>query len=178
MNNTNIHIDIDKVIQQKNPRLYSLLPGFVLSYIRKIIHQNDLNRDLQKLAPYKGAEKMRKFLEFQNITTKLQNIEHIPQSGRFIFVSNHPFGGPDGIILIATISRFFPKIHFLVNDILMHLPDMEEIFLPINKHGRNSKEYYEIIDNAYSSDAQIIVFPAGIVSRKINGTISDLEWQK
>ena len=77
MNNTNIHIDIDKVIQQKNPRLYSLLPGFVLSYIRKIIHQNDLNRDLQKLAPYKGAEKMRKFLEFQNITTKLQNIEHI-----------------------------------------------------------------------------------------------------
>lgn len=172
------YIDVDKIIQQKNPRLYSLIPGFLLSYIKRILHQDELNKDLEAIAPYKGAEKMRKFLEIHSITTSLHGSELIPTQGRFIFVSNHPFGGPDGILLMSVISEFFPNIKFLVNDILMHLPDMDEVFLPINKHGKNPKEYFKIIDDAYTSDAQIIVFPAGIVSRKVQGVITDLEWQK
>lgn len=178
MSKSKMYIDIDKVLQEKNPRLYNILPRFIISYIKKIIHQNDLNNDLHTIAPYKGSEKMRKFLEIHSITTKLQGTENIPKQGRYIFAANHPFGGPDGIILIATISEFFPNIRFLVNDLLMHIPNMEEIFLPLNKHGKNSKEYFSMIDTAYSSDSQIIVFPAGVVSRKVNGKITDLEWQK
>jgi len=178
MNNSDVYIDIEKVFRQKNPRLFTMIPRFIFSYIKKIIHQNDLNRDLGIIAPYKGAEKMRKFLEIHSIKTHINGREHIPADGRYIFVANHPFGGPDGILLMACISEFFPHIKFLVNDVLLHLPDMEEVFLPLNKHGKNSKEYLTLLDSAYTSDAQIIVFPAGIVSRKINGVITDLEWQK
>nr|HPH16633.1 hypothetical protein [Bacteroidales bacterium] len=81
MNNSDVYIDIEKVFRQKNPRLFTMIPRFIFSYIKKIIHQNDLNRDLRIIAPYKGAEKMRKFLEIHSIKTHINGREHIPADG-------------------------------------------------------------------------------------------------
>ena len=51
-------------------------------------------------------------------------------------------------------------------------------FIPINKHGRQSVDLLKQIDDAYSSDVQILTFPAGLVSRKKKGQIVDLPWRK
>ena len=172
------YINISNVIRKKNPRLYKMLPRFVLSYLKKIIHEDDLNADLRILENLTTRQKFRTFLEHRNFKVEVYGTSNIPKQGRFIFTSNHPLGGLDGIVFYDTVVESFPQTKFLVNDILMNIPDVEDCFLPINKHGANSREYIKKIDAACLSDEQILIFPAGVVSRKINGVVQDLPWIK
>ncbi|MDR0940692.1 MAG: 1-acyl-sn-glycerol-3-phosphate acyltransferase [Bacteroidales bacterium] len=172
------YVDLDEVLRKKNPRLYKLLPRFVLSWLKRIICQDEVNETLTNLDGVEGIEKMQGFLKLKNITLVLHGKENVPETGRFIFASNHPLGGADGIIFMAAVSHFFAHIKFLVNDILLFLPDVQNIFVPLNKHGKQSKEAVEIINKVYESDNQILIFPAGLVSRKRNGRIADLDWNK
>jgi len=172
-------IDLDAVIKKKSPRLYRFLSGFILRYLKKIVHQDDLNRDLNVLQNYHGVEFFKKFASMIGWTIKIEGEENIPKDGKYIFASNHPLGGPDGILFIAAMSKYYLHLKFMVNDLLMYLPNVEDVFLPVNKLGVNTKEYKQKIDDAYSCDAnQILLFPAGLVSRKNNGKIKDLVWKK
>jgi len=117
-------------------------------------------------------------LEELDITFKIEGLENLDKNGRYLFASNHPLGGPDGIILISIFGKEFSKIKFLVNDILMNIKNLSEIFIPINKHGGQAKKAALMLEDAYQSDATILTFPAGLVSRKQNGKIEDLEWKK
>ncbi len=172
-------IDLDKVIKTKAPKLYKYIPGFALRYLKRIVHQDDLNRDLQILKDYHGVEFFKKFCSMIDWKIEIVGEENIPKDGKFIFASNHPLGGPDGIIIIAGMSRYYAHVKFIVNDLLMYLPNVDSVFLPVNKLGGNSKEYKMIIDEAFSNEEnQILIFPAGLVSRKIKGKIQDLDWKK
>lgn len=104
--------------------------------------------------------------------------ENIPSDGRFIFVANHPLGGLESLGMIHVIGQHHKKLKFFVNDILCAITNMNEIFVPINKHGMQAKESIIMFDKVFSSDNQILFYPAGLVSRKINGKIVDLEWKK
>ncbi|HPY82021.1 MAG: 1-acyl-sn-glycerol-3-phosphate acyltransferase [Bacteroidales bacterium] len=172
------YINISNVIRKKNPRLYKMLPKFVLSYLKKIIHEDDLNADLRILENLTTRQKFRTFLKHRNFKVEVHGTSNIPKQGRFIFTSNHPLGGLDGIVFYDTVVELFSQTKFLVNDILMNIPGVEDCFLPINKHGANSREYIKKIDAACLSDEQILMFPAGVVSRKINGVVQDLPWIK
>ncbi|MFO7868821.1 MAG: glycerol acyltransferase [Bacteroidales bacterium] len=172
------YIDVGNVIKQKNERLYNILPNFVLSYFRRIIHEDDLNDDLTLLEGLDTRQKFRVFLENRNFLVEVIGTENVPSDGRFMFTSNHPLGGLDGIVFYDTVADMFPDAKFLVNDILMNIPGVEDCFLPLNKHGSNSREYFKKIDEACASDSQILSFPAGIVSRKIDGVVQDLSWMK
>jgi len=172
------YIDISNVIRDKNPRLYKMLPRFVLSYLKKIIHEDDLNADLRMLENLDTRQKFRTFLEHRNFKIAVLDAENVPKQGRFVFTSNHPLGGLDGIVFYDTVADLFPHAKFLVNDILMNIPGVDDCFLPINKHGANSREYVKKIDAAGLSDEQMLIFPAGIVSRKIQGVVQDLPWMK
>lgn len=173
-------IDIDKTFKDKNPKLYKRLPRFVLSYLKRIVHQNDVNEILTTYGyEYSGLEFNRKVLEHLNITYDVENAENFPPvEGRYIFASNHPLGGLDGIVLIDTIGEKYGNVKFVVNDLLMYLTPLEDVFAPVNKHGRQSAEYAKIIDDLYSSDKQVLYFPAGLCSRKMKGKICDTEWKK
>src|SRR5690606_3829727 len=83
-----------------------------------------------------------------------------------------------GIVFYDTVADLYPRAKFLVNDILMNIPGVDDCFLPINKHGANSREYVKKVDAAGLSDEQMLIFPAGIVSRKIQGVVQDLPWMK
>lgn len=87
-------------------------------------------------------------------------------------------GGLDGIAFLVAASRRFPDLKFPVNDILLNLKPLNNIFVPINKHGGHSREAARLIEEAYKSDSQVLMFPAGLVSRKQKGVIRDLEWKK
>jgi putative hemolysin len=50
------------------------------------------------------------------------------------------------------------------------------LFIPVNKHGSNT-ENLQIIHKTFESDKIMLYFPAGLVSRKQNGKIEDLEWK-
>ena len=171
-------LDVEKVLFSKNPALSRTIPRFVINYLKRIVHQDELNEFLKKWGHKKDSELITAGLEHFEIKFKVIGSEKIPTTGRYIFVSNHPLGGLDGLVFIHEISKHFNKIKFPVNDILTNIKNLSGIFLPVNKHGGQAKESAMMIEEAYSSDNQILYFPAGLCSRKKRGVIKDLPWHK
>ena len=177
---TDIQIDIESVLKEKAKKHYNKIPKFAINYLKKVIHQEDLNGILRRNKDVQGVEFMQRVVKDEfNITLETSGMENIPDDGRFVFASNHPLGGLDGICLSAVLGEHYDgKIKYLVNDILMYLKNLESIFVPVNKFGAQAKQSAIAINEAYESDNQVITFPAGLVSRKTDGTIKDLEWMK
>jgi 1-acyl-sn-glycerol-3-phosphate acyltransferase len=171
-------IDVENVFKSKNPGLYKLLPGFLFKLLRRIIHEDVINDFLQKNGNEKDADFAKKTLEYFNISVEPKGLENLPASGGCIIVANHPIGGLDAMALIVAVSRKRSDIKFLVNDILMNLENLQGIFVPVNKHGKNPSHFLKEIDKLYASEQVILIFPAGLVSRKRNRKIMDLEWKK
>ncbi|MDR1886734.1 MAG: 1-acyl-sn-glycerol-3-phosphate acyltransferase [Prevotellaceae bacterium] len=173
-------VDLDKTFYEKNPKLYKMLPKFVMNYLKRIVHQDEVNEILTSYGyEHRGLSFNRKVLEHLNIGYETEHGENLPpKDGRYIFASNHPLGGLDGIILIDLIGEHYGNVKFVVNDLLMYLTPLRDVFVPVNKHGRQSTNYAVMMDELYSSDTQVLYFPAGLCSRKIKGEIIDLAWKK
>lgn len=171
-------IDLEEVIRDKNPRLLKMLPGFLLNYIKRIIHQEELNEFLQKTKDVYAHDFVSAAMKNFQINVICEGAENIPEQGGCIVACNHPLGGIDGIAVMNEIGKRRKDIKALVNDILMNLENLSSLLIPINKHAKNAAENLKQIDQAYASDECIIVFPAGLVSRRQKGEIKDLEWKK
>lgn len=176
--NEMIRIDVEKVLTSKNPALRKVIPRFLINYLKRVIHQDEINDFLVRNRHLKDAQLVASWLSFLKINYIVSGSENIPSEGRYIFVSNHPLGGLDGVVFIDELSKHFHNIKFPVNDILTNIENLSGIFIPINKHGNQGKEAARMIDEAYSSDCQILYFPAGLCSRKRSGVIKDLQWHK
>lgn len=171
-------IDIDKVFHDKNPKLKRFIPKFLINYLKKITHQEEINEFIAKHKNVYGIDYAEAIVANFKSRYEVFGEENIPKDGRFVFVANHPLGGMDGMVFVAAVGRHFKNLKFPVNDILMNLTNLRDIFLPINKHGGHSREAAKAIDEAYASNNQMLMFPAGLVSRKRkNGVIKDLEWK-
>jgi len=174
----NIRIDIKEVFRDKNPRLAGIIPGFIIRYLKKVIHEDEINDFMSKYGNLCDIDLVKAGLSYLGINYHVHNKHNIPGSGRYVFVSNHPLGGLDGLVFMAELSKYFDELKFPVNDILLNISNMSGVFLPINKHGSQARESALEIEAAYASDSQILYFPAGLCSRKKRGVIKDLQWQK
>lgn len=171
-------LDIEGIIQKKNPRLLKLIPGFVVRYLKKVLHQDDLNDIIYKNRDNYGVDFADGALAGFGANFEPIGLDNVPSSGRFIFASNHPLGGLDGLIFMSVVRQKFPDLKFIVNDLLLNVKNLEPVFIPVNKLGRQSAGYAAAIEKAYTSNGQILNFPAGLCSRKIKGQITDLTWHK
>ncbi|NLI25193.1 MAG: glycerol acyltransferase [Bacteroidales bacterium] len=171
-------VDVQKVFHQKNPRLAPLIPGFVYRFIKNIVHEDYINEFLRKHGHKQGLEFIEAIIADFNVTTEIIGEENLPPQGRFIFAGNHPLGGFDGMVLMHFLGKKYPEVKFLVNDILMNIRNLEPLFVPINKHGPHGRDAARKMDEAMRSEAQILTFPSGLVSRRIKGKIEDLPWKK
>jgi 1-acyl-sn-glycerol-3-phosphate acyltransferase len=178
MNKPVIKLDVEQIFQDKNPGLYRLLPGFVFTYLKKIIHQDSLNEILVNYPNSYNIDFGEKCKSLFGVSSYTEGLDQIPKEGRYLFVANHPLGGLDGIIFMTEVGRVFNNIKFPVNDILLQIGRFNDIFVPINKHGGQAKKAARLIDDAFASDAQVLYFPAGLVSRKQGKIIRDLEWKQ
>lgn len=170
-------IDIERVFEEKNPRLNKFLPGFIFRYLKKVIHQDELNDALERHKDKVGLDFIDEILDDFGAKIIVEGIENVPEKGRYIIVANHPLGGIDGMALMQVAGKIRKDILFPVNDLLMYLPNLKPLFIPLNKHGRNA-ENLRLFDEAFASDSVILYFPAGLCSRKVKGEIIDLEWKK
>lgn len=171
-------INVKEVFHKKNPKVARLIPGFIYRYLKNIIHEEEINEIMPKISHLYGLEFVRAGLRHFEINIKSYGKENIPREGRYIFVANHPLGGLDGLAFGKEVGDIHPNVKFIVNDILLNIENLKTIFVPVNKHGKQSSDYVRKIEETYRSDAQILNFPAGLCSRKINGKIVDLEWHK
>ncbi|MFA5973880.1 MAG: 1-acyl-sn-glycerol-3-phosphate acyltransferase [Lentimicrobiaceae bacterium] len=172
-----LFLDLDSVIAAKNPRLLRILPRFVLSYLKKVIHQDDLNEIVLNNRHLDGIEFLDACIKGFGVKIRYHGLENVPADGRWIVASNHPLGGLDGIALIWVIGKIRKDIVFPVNDLLMNIPNLKDLFIPINKHGSNVGNV-RVIEDSFASDKAMLYFPAGLCSRKQKDGICDLEWKK
>jgi 1-acyl-sn-glycerol-3-phosphate acyltransferase len=171
-------IDIEKVIASKSPRLLKLMPGFLLRYLKRIIHEEEINKGLSDFGHKKGVEFIEEVLSLLEVTYTVDGLDKLDTTERYVFASNHPLGGLDGLVLIHALSQKYNSIKVPANDLLMNITQLHNNFIPVNKHGAQSKENAKLMDEIYASNSQMFSFPAGLCSRKINGKIEDLEWKK
>lgn len=175
-----LKIDVDAVLRAKLPRHYKYIPHFLVSWLKRTVCQDKLNDILMRNSQKRGVDFAKAMMREFDINIEVRGEENIPETDRCIFVCNHPLGGLDGMALIATLGdRFSGNIKFVVNDLLMAVKPFSDIFIPINKHGRQSRVGASLFENAMQSEAQIITFPAGLCSRNTHGNvIEDLDWKK
>ena len=173
-----LQIDVEDVIRSKSPSLAKVIPGFLIRYLKRIIHQDDINLILRNFGHLKDLEFIKPTLEFMGINYRVFGSENFPYVGRYFFVSNHPLGGLDGLVFMNELGKHYKNIKFPVNDILMNLENLSGIFLPVNKHGGQAKDAIRQLEETYASDSQILYFPFGLCSRKKHGVVKDLVWHK
>lgn len=171
-----MQIDIEKVLASKAPKLAKKLPRFLVRYLIKIVHQQELNEILAKHGDLPPFEFIRAALSDMGVTWTVEGMERVPREGRYIFASNHPFGGMDGVILAQEIEKHLGDSRCISNDLLMFVEPLRPIFLPVNKHGNQSREAAKAFNEAFAGDVPIQTFPAGLCSRKIKGKVTDLKW--
>lgn len=171
-------IDIDSLIQSKNPRLYKWMPNFLLRYLKKTIHQDESNLVIRENEGHDGYEFSKDVIKRLEIKVEVEGLENIPKEGGAIFACNHPLGGMDALAIIQEAYPIRQDLKFVVNDLLLNLPNLKDLFTGVNKHGANSKESLTALNELFESERAIFVFPAGLVSRKKKGKITDLEWKK
>lgn len=171
-------IDIKKLIASKSPRLAKWLPGFILRYLKRILHQDEINVFLAKTHHLKDAEFCDAVLDLIKIKVEITGLENIPKDGPVILAMNHPLGGMDAIAVIAALKDHRIDLRFIVNDLLMNLPNLSGLFVGINKHGKNESNVRQSVTQVFESNYAVCIFPAGLVSRKTKGIVKDLEWKK
>ena len=173
--NQSILIDTDAVVRKVNHG--KLLPRPVMSFIRKLIHEEEFNRNFSKGKV--GADFIDCFFNDINVTLEIIGEENITAEGLFTFASNHPLGGADAGLEIGWLARKYnDKVITPANSFLLHLKQLAQYLIPVNKMGSQSRELAGLLNEAFHSDRQVLFFPAGICSRKVNGVITDLDWKK
>ena len=178
----NFTIDIENIIRQKAGRKSRYVPGFVIRMLKRIIHQDEVNSFLTRSSGKVGVEWLEECVRYLDMNLIIEGEENLPSAddGKlYTFVSNHPLGGVDGVALGATLGRKYNgQIKYLVNDLLMNLHGLAPLCIPINKVGSQSKQFPMMVEAGFNSSNHIIMFPAGLCSRRRNGVVKDLQWKK
>lgn len=172
-------VDVKKLIASKNKNLLKWLPRFTVSWVEKIIHQDEVNDFMSRQKGKDSFGFSKALVEEFNLTLNLKGAEHIPELNQScIFASNHPLGGLDAIAIIHLFRDIRPDIKFIVNDLLMGVKNLEDKFIGVNLVGKNAVSSLQKVEEQFASDSATFLFPAGLVSRKIDGRVEDLEWKK
>ena len=176
-------IDIDSILKSKMGTKAKFVPFFVASWLKHIAHQDEVNAYLWESRNKVGTDWLEECVRYLDMTLKVEGEENLPDKndGRlYTFVSNHPLGGEDGVALGALIGRKYEgRFRYLVNDILMNLPGLAPVCIPINKTGKQGRDFPIMVESGFQSDNHMLMFPAGICSRRQkDGTIRDQPWTK
>lgn len=172
-------VDVRRIIAGRNKNLLRWIPGFVIRWLERVIHQDDVNEFMVRHKHDDAYAFCEAALKNFRITVTASGLENVPaQSTPCIFVANHPLGGFDAIAIIHLLRDKRPDIKFIVNDLLMNVKNLQGQFVGVNKVGKTANESLQRVEEQFASGSATFLFPAGLVSRKINGQIKDLEWKK
>ncbi len=175
-------IDIEQVLRDKMGSKAKRVPRFVVKWLKNLIHEDWINQFLWDHRDEKGTPWLEACVKYVDMHVEVKGLENLPKKddGRlYTFVSNHPLGGIDGVTLGSILGRQYDDhFRYLVNDLLMNLPGLAPLCIPINKTGSQSRNFPAMVEAGFKSDNHILMFPAGLCSRKKGKEIHDLPWKK
>lgn len=170
-------ISVDKML---GPKLLKRIPRFVVNYLKRILHEDDINNILTNIGDIEGADFLKPGLDSVDFKFIVRGAENLPKSGRFVFACNHPLGGPEALVIGEVVHQYFgDNLKFVVNSLLCALEPLKPIFVPVNTlGGGQNRETSKRLNEMFASDDQVCIFPAGICARKIDGKITEMPWKK
>lgn len=180
-----LQFDIRAILKSKAPK--AKIPEFLIRYLERITHIEQMNAFLRKYPDKKNYEFIELVIsEELGCSASIEGTEHIPTDNKpVIFVSNHPLGGLDGMIIAQMIHRSRAsqrELKVIVNELLMFMEPIAGLWAPVSKTSRLSREQVEQQKQMWESETDVLTFPAGACSRlqHINHkwVIQDLEWHK
>ncbi len=175
-------VDIDNILKSKLGSKAKFFPRPLVSWLKRIVHQDQVNAYLWESRHLMGTEWLEECVRYLDATLDIVGEENLPDKndGRlYTFVSNHPLGGEDGVALGAIIGRHYDgRFRYLVNDLLMNLPGLAPLCIPINKTGKQGRDFPKMVEAGFQSDNHMLMFPAGLCSRRKNGEVRDIDWKK
>ena len=175
-------IDIDKILEDKMGSKAKFVPSFAINWLKRILHEDEVNKFLWDSRGLTGTEWLTECVRYLDMTLQIEGLENLPDKNDgklYTFVSNHPLGGQDGVALGSIIGKHYDgRFRYLVNDLLLNLPGLKPVSIGINKTGKQSRDFPRMVEAGLKSDNHILMLPAGLNSRKIDGKIHDLEWKK
>ncbi len=171
-------IDIEKILREKAARLYRWLPGFAIRWLKRKLHEQEINTAMHLLRNDRGLDFNTKALDILGVKVVSLHADHIPLTGNITIAANHPLGGLDGMALIKAVGEVRPDVHFFVNDILKNIHNYGDVFIAVNKLGTSSAGALRTMEQTFRLGGAVLIFPAGLVSRKIDGKVRDLSWKK
>ena len=174
---TDYLLNVEEVL---GPKLLKKLPRFAVNFFKRRIHQDEINDCIMKAEHYCGAGFFDEALKYVGITYKMRGIENLDMSKKYVFACNHPLGGPEALI-IGSLFRQIYGDGFKVpsNQLLMNMKPLKEFFVPVNViSSKQSRDLGLKIAEMFSSDMQVLVFPAGLCARKIKGKVTEMPWKK
>lgn len=164
-------IDVDAVLAAKAPRIARWVPGFVIRWLKRTIHQDEINYILDEYSALPPQQFIQACFKFWGVTYSVEGLEKLDPKGRYLFASNHPFGGMDGMMLADELVGYFGDARVIVNDLLMHVEPLRPLWIPVNKHGSQCGEYLRRFDEAFASDCPILTFPAALFAPSAGGGV-------
>ncbi len=170
-------VDISAILESKAPRIARYTPTFVVNWLRRTVHESEINHIIDSFWHLPPQEFIRACFTTWGVSYSIEGLDKLDPAGRYLFASNHPFGGMDGMMLADKLIDHFGDARVVVNDLLMNVEPLAPIWIPVNKHGAQSARYARLFDDAFMSDVPILTFPAGLCSRMIDGRVQDLEWK-
>ena len=167
-------LDLDQILKSRKIRL----PGFLVRYLKKVIHQDECNQIISDYNDFEGVEFVDKILYDRfHIKSTTEGIGYLNKDTKYIFVANHPIGGLDGLLFVSSVYKAVGQVKAIVNDLLLNIHNLRPLFVGVNLYGGKSRESAAVLDKAFESDEHILIFPAGMVSRRNKGVVRDLEWK-
>ena len=174
-NNTSKIFSIDKIIDEKKIYFYKKLPNFIQNFIKSLLYEKEVNELLFLYKDEPPKQFFTKIIDHLQISINLDYKYKLDQNKRYIFVCNHPTGILDGIVILKTLSENF-DCRIIANDIISNLHNLDKILLPIDWIGSMSKKQALKIIETLESNKQLILFPAGEVSKITSFKIQDNKW--
>lgn len=160
--------------------------GSAARVLMTVLRINKLNKLYDEISHLEGMDFIDALIEKLQLEYEVNEdeLEQIPKEGAFITVSNHPFGGIDGMLLVKILSKVRPDIKVMSNFVLNKIKPVSQYMLPVNpferrKDAASSLHGVKLALEQLQSGGALGIFPAGEVSsyNEDNYGISDREWQ-
>ena len=172
-------VDVVRLLGEKNPAMHRKLSGPAKAGIRLVARESVINNRLNHAHDLTCNLFPAKVLSHTGVRGHLR-----PAAGplpdpatRPVFLSNHPTGGLDGILLLHWLSTYYPDIRLIVNDLLWNLHHMRPFIIPVDVFG-DSRNALKTMVEVFEGDAPLMVFPSGETARKKSGVLTEAPWQK
>lgn len=174
---------VDELIEERAPKL-STSPIWPIArpVLYSLLNYNKAVSMADAIAPMGGREALEWLAELLSVKLEVSGLEHMPKSGSFLLLANHPTGITDGIAMYDAIKRVRGDTLFYANSDAMRVnPRFDDVLIPVEwvlakRTRERTRLTLKATEQAFEAQRPIMVFPAGRLARVRDGVLTDPEW--